>query len=59
VAAKEQGAAQIGMPIYPLRLIHELQSLLMDDMTVICDVISIYICIYVPLYVSTTSVSRR
>ena len=42
-ATKDQGAAQTGMPIHPLRLIHELQSLLTDDMTVICDVGSIYI----------------
>jgi len=42
-ATKEQGAAQDGMPIHPLRLIHELQNLLADDMTVICDVGSIYI----------------
>ncbi len=42
-AIKEQGSARSGMPVHPLRLIHELQSLVSDDMTVICDVGSIYI----------------
>ncbi|WP_165224714.1 acetolactate synthase AlsS [Aquisphaera insulae] len=44
VAATRARAATLdGTPIHPLRLIHELQEILTDDMTVICDVGSIYI----------------
>ncbi|QEH39131.1 Acetolactate synthase, catabolic [Aquisphaera giovannonii] len=44
VAATRAKAATLdGTPIHPLRLIHELQEILTDDMTVICDVGSIYI----------------
>ena len=51
-ATREKAASLDGMPIHPLRLIHELQDLLTDDMTVICDVGSIYIwmCRYFYIY---------
>jgi acetolactate synthase-1/2/3 large subunit len=42
-AVKAGAASRNGFPIHPLRLIHELQELLDDDTTVICDVGSIYI----------------
>jgi acetolactate synthase-1/2/3 large subunit len=40
---QERAATHNKMPVHPLRIIHELQNLLTDDMTVICDVGSIYI----------------
>src|SRR4051794_11141549 len=51
-ATREKAAALDGIPIPPPRLIHELQELLTDDMTVICDVGSIYIwmCRYFYIY---------
>jgi acetolactate synthase-1/2/3 large subunit len=42
-AISEKAAAHSGVPVHPLRVIHELQNLLTDDMTIICDVGSIYI----------------
>jgi len=39
---KQHGAALNGSPVHPLRLIHELQQLLDEDATVICDVGSLY-----------------
>ena len=39
---KQQGAGRDGSPIHPLRLIHELQQMLPDDATVLCDVGSLY-----------------
>ena len=39
---KQQGAKQDGSPVHPLRLIHELQEMLPDDATVLCDVGSLY-----------------
>ncbi len=39
---KEKGASRNGSPIHPLRLIHEIQELLSDDATVLCDVGSLY-----------------
>jgi len=39
---KEQGARRNGSPVHPLRLIHELQEMLPDDTTVLCDVGSLY-----------------
>jgi acetolactate synthase I/II/III large subunit len=41
--AKELGARQSGFPIHPMRLIYELRNLLGDDVTVLCDVGSIYV----------------
>jgi len=41
--AKTQGASQSGSPIHPMRLIYELRNLIGDDVTVICDVGSIYV----------------
>jgi acetolactate synthase-1/2/3 large subunit len=40
--AKQRGASLNGSPVHPLRLIHELQQMVSDDMTVLCDVGSIY-----------------
>jgi acetolactate synthase-1/2/3 large subunit len=39
---KQQGASEKGSPVHPLRLIHELQEMLPDDATVLCDVGSLY-----------------
>ncbi len=39
---KGQGTQHNGSPVHPLRLIHELQEMLPDDATVLCDVGSIY-----------------
>jgi acetolactate synthase-1/2/3 large subunit len=39
---KQRGAGLDGSPVHPLRLIHELQQMVSDDTTVICDVGSIY-----------------
>ncbi|MDR3637587.1 MAG: acetolactate synthase AlsS [Isosphaeraceae bacterium] len=39
---KQQGATHNGSPVHPLRLIHELQDMLPDDATVLCDVGSLY-----------------
>jgi acetolactate synthase-1/2/3 large subunit len=39
---KQRGASLDGSPVHPLRLIHELQQMVSDDTTVICDVGSIY-----------------
>ena len=41
--AKALGARQSGFPIHPMRLIYELRNLIGDDVTVICDVGSIYV----------------
>jgi acetolactate synthase-1/2/3 large subunit len=41
--AKEQGARQSGFPVHPMRLIYEMRRLIGDDVTVICDVGSIYV----------------
>ncbi|QDU60924.1 Acetolactate synthase, catabolic [Planctomycetes bacterium Pan216] len=41
-ARKELGAKYDGSPIHPLRLIHEIQQMMGDEGTVICDVGSIY-----------------
>ncbi len=41
--AKVEGARESGFPIHPLRLIYELRSLLGDDVTVLCDIGSIYV----------------
>jgi acetolactate synthase-1/2/3 large subunit len=41
--AKTQGANQSGSPIHPMRLTYELRNLIGDDVTVICDVGSIYV----------------
>jgi acetolactate synthase-1/2/3 large subunit len=42
-AIQETGARKTGMPVHPLRLIHDLRGMIGDDATVICDVGSIYI----------------
>jgi acetolactate synthase-1/2/3 large subunit len=39
---KQQGASRDGSPVHPLRLIYELQEMLPDDATVLCDVGSLY-----------------
>jgi acetolactate synthase-1/2/3 large subunit len=39
---KQQGAVRNGTPVHPLRLIHELQEVLPDEATVLCDVGSLY-----------------
>jgi acetolactate synthase-1/2/3 large subunit len=41
--AKQQGARQSGFPVHPLRLIYELRNLIGDDVTVVCDIGSIYV----------------
>ena len=41
--AKALGARQSGFPLHPLRLIYELRRLIGDDVTVLCDVGSIYV----------------
>jgi len=41
--AKVEGGREDGFPIHPLRLIYELRSLIGDDVTVLCDIGSIYI----------------
>jgi acetolactate synthase-1/2/3 large subunit len=41
--AKVLGAEQSGFPIHPLRLIYELRNLIGDDVTVVCDVGSLYV----------------
>jgi acetolactate synthase-1/2/3 large subunit len=41
--AKVQGARQSGYPLHPLRVIYELRNLIADDVTVVCDVGSIYV----------------
>jgi acetolactate synthase I/II/III large subunit len=41
--AKVRGAEQSGFPIHPLRLIYELRNLIGDDVTVVCDVGSLYV----------------
>ncbi|HEX3000989.1 MAG TPA: acetolactate synthase AlsS, partial [Methanoregula sp.] len=41
--AKVLGAQQSGFPIHPLRLIYELRQLIADDVTVVCDVGSLYV----------------
>jgi acetolactate synthase-1/2/3 large subunit len=43
LTAKVEGARENGFPIHPLRLIYELRSLLGDDVTVLCDIGSIYV----------------
>jgi acetolactate synthase-1/2/3 large subunit len=40
---KVLGAKQSGFPVHPLRLIYELRNLIGDDVTVLCDVGSIYV----------------
>ena len=39
---KRQGSQCNGSPVHPLRLIHELQEMLPDEATVLCDVGSLY-----------------
>jgi acetolactate synthase I/II/III large subunit len=46
----EQAAAMNGVPIHPMRLVHELQQLLSDDMTVCLDMGSFYIWLARHLY---------
>jgi acetolactate synthase I/II/III large subunit len=41
--AKVLGPSQSGSPIHPLRLIYELRNLIGDDVTVMCDVGSLYV----------------
>jgi len=41
--AKALGARQSGSPVHPMRLIYELRNLIGDDVTVFCDVGSIYV----------------
>lgn len=41
--AKVLGAGQSGSPIHPLRLIYELRNLVGDEVTVMCDVGSLYV----------------
>jgi len=41
--AKAVGARHTGFPVHPMRLIYELRNLIGDDVTVICDVGSIYV----------------
>ncbi len=41
--AKVLGAEQSGFPLHPLRVIYELRNLIADDVTVICDVGSLYV----------------
>ncbi|MCX5815803.1 MAG: acetolactate synthase AlsS [Proteobacteria bacterium] len=40
---KALGARQSGFPVHPLRLIYELRNLIGDDVTVVCDIGSIYV----------------
>jgi acetolactate synthase-1/2/3 large subunit len=42
-AEREAGRNHQGVPVHPLRLVRELRDMLTDDITVICDVGSIYI----------------
>ncbi len=41
--AKLQGARESGFPIHPMRLIYELRNLIGDDVTVLCDIGSLYV----------------
>jgi len=41
--AKVNGVREVGFPIHPLRLIYELRNLIGDDVTVLCDIGSIYV----------------
>ena len=41
--AKVRGAEEAGFPIHPMRLIYELRNLIGDDVTVLCDIGSIYV----------------
>jgi acetolactate synthase-1/2/3 large subunit len=41
--AKVLGAEKSGFPLHPLRVIYELRKLIGDDVTVICDVGSLYV----------------
>jgi acetolactate synthase-1/2/3 large subunit len=41
--AKSLGARQSGFPIHPMRLIYELRNIIGDDVTVVCDIGSIYV----------------
>ncbi|MCY2990383.1 MAG: acetolactate synthase AlsS [Planctomycetota bacterium] len=43
LSAKVEGVREVGFPIHPLRLIYELRSLIGDDVTVLCDIGSIYV----------------
>ena len=43
LTAKVEGARESGFPIHPLRLIYELRHLIGDDVTVLCDIGSIYV----------------
>lgn len=49
-AGVQKGAKMSGFPIHPLRFIHDLQSILNDDMTVISDVGSHYMWLARHLY---------
>ena len=40
---KVEGVREAGFPIHPLRLIYELRHLIGDDVTVLCDIGSIYV----------------
>lgn len=46
----EQAAAMNGMPIHPMRLVHEIQKLLSDDMTLCLDMGSFHIWLARHLY---------
>jgi acetolactate synthase-1/2/3 large subunit len=46
----ERAAAMKGVPIHPMRLVHELQSLLSDDMTLCLDMGSVHIWLARHLY---------
>jgi acetolactate synthase-1/2/3 large subunit len=46
----KQGAAQNGIPIHPMRLVHELQALLSNDMTLCLDMGSFHIWLARYLY---------
>src|SRR5262249_57727253 len=46
----ERAAAMNGVPIHPMRLVHELQSLLKDDMTLCLDMGSFHIWLARHLY---------
>jgi acetolactate synthase-1/2/3 large subunit len=43
LTAKVEGVRETGFPIHPLRLIYELRRLIGDDVTVLCDIGSIYV----------------
>lgn len=43
LTAKVEGARETGFPIHPLRLIYEIRNLIGDDVTVLCDIGSIYV----------------